>query len=66
MELFIGIAVAVGFVLFIGLKSYAESCLPWKHPLNLLLNGHPTQKRPRQSGLIDGTGDSGVGDSCGD
>ncbi|MGH1577622.1 hypothetical protein [Planktotalea sp.] len=70
MNTFIPIAVVLCIVALFALKSYAESCLPWKHPLNLLLNGNPKEMRNHndpgaryRNGTSDGSFDSGDG-SC--
>lgn len=57
----IGILIAVVFVL----KAYAESCLHWRHPLNLFLNGDPSaiRKAKGDAGINDDIGDGG---GCGD
>ena len=63
MENLLVFAVVCVVVGVVALKSYAESCLPWAHPLNLFLNGDP--RDTRQGGDTGYPGDSGIGDSCG-
>ena len=61
-EIFITVFL-VGFAAVFGLKSYAESRLHWRHPLNLFLNGDPSDSR--QTTTTYGGEDTGIGDSCG-
>ena len=65
METIITVVTGICIIFFFGLRSYAESCLPWNHRLNLFLNGHPTKNRSQQNGYHDGVGGYGIGESCG-
>ena len=59
LETIVSIIVVAGIFGVFALKSYAESCLSHKHPLNRFLNGDPSDTR------LGGDSHSYLGDSDG-
>ena len=62
MEYLLPIVIGIGVVAYLGLSAFAEARLPWRHPLNMLLNGDPSVVRRSASDLgSDSDSDGGCG-----